>query len=108
MRHRIDPHLPALDEQTELVLYRVAQEGLTNTARHAGAGRVDLLLERTATGARLTVRDDGKGLGAAPEGAGIRGMRERALLIGARLTLRPGPDGGTEVRLDVPAREEDR
>ncbi|MGW3245831.1 HAMP domain-containing sensor histidine kinase [Streptomyces sp. NPDC001070] len=106
--HRLDPDLPVPDKQTELVLYRVAQEGLTNTARHAGAGRVDLVLERTATGARLIVRDDGKGLGAAPEGAGIRGMRERALLIGARLTLAPGPHGGTEVRLDVPASKEDR
>ncbi|MFG2302143.1 sensor histidine kinase [Actinacidiphila glaucinigra] len=104
---RLDPGLPALDEQTELVLYRVAQEGLTNTARHAGAGRVDLRLERTDGGARLTVRDDGKGLGGAPEGAGIRGMRERALLVSARLTLGPGPGGGTEVRLDVPVREED-
>lgn len=105
---RLDPGLPALDEQTELVLYRVAQEGLTNTARHAGAGRVDLRLERTDDGARLTVRDDGMGLGGAQEGAGIRGMRERALLVSARLTLGPGPGGGTEVRLDVPVREEDR
>lgn len=102
--HRLAPDLPVLDEQTELVLYRVAQEGLTNTARHAGADRVDLVLERDGDGARLVVRDDGKGLGAAAEGAGIRGMRERALLIGARLTLGPGPEGGTEVRLEVPAR----
>ncbi|RSS33203.1 hypothetical protein EF906_32405, partial [Streptomyces sp. WAC08241] len=47
------------------------------------------------------VRDDGRGVGDAPEGAGLRGMRERALLIGAELTVRDGRDGGTEVRLDT-------
>ncbi|MEU6266922.1 ATP-binding protein [Saccharopolyspora shandongensis] len=48
------------------------------------------------------VRDNGRGIGNAAEGAGIRGMRERALLIGAELTLGPRPGGGTEVRLHVP------
>lgn len=52
----------------------------------------------------LRIRDDGKGIGDAPEGAGIRGMRERALLIGARLALSGGPSGGTEVALSVPIR----
>jgi len=50
----------------------------------------------------LRITDDGRGLNGAGEGAGIRGMRERALLIGARLTLDPMPAGGTEVRLVVP------
>ncbi|MFP8959170.1 histidine kinase [Streptomyces nanhaiensis] len=102
VRAHIDAHLPPLDHNTELVLYRVAQESLTNTARHAGATRVDLDLHRTSAGVRLRVRDDGHGTGGAAEGAGIRGMRERALLIGADLTLAPGPDGGTEVRLTIP------
>jgi two-component system sensor histidine kinase UhpB len=84
------------------VLYRVAQEGLTNTARHAGASRASLVLERTPTGVQLRVADDGRGLRGAAEGAGIRGMRERALLVGARLRVGPGPGGGTEVRLDIP------
>ncbi|MGW1882535.1 sensor histidine kinase [Streptomyces sp. NPDC001970] len=98
----IGPGLPPLDHATELVFYRVAQEGLTNTARHSGASQVEMelrILSRCGVG--LIVRDNGKGLGQAAEGAGIRGMRERALLIGAELSVGPGGAGGTEVRLDV-------
>ncbi|MCK8433055.1 HAMP domain-containing sensor histidine kinase [Streptomyces sp. D2-8] len=102
VRHHIAPDLPPLGENAELVLYRVAQESLTNTARHADATRVGLTLERTPNGVELRVRDNGRGIEGATEGAGIRGMRERALLIGAGLTLGPAPDGGTEVRLTVP------
>lgn len=102
VRHRLDADLPPLGREAELVLYRVAQEGLTNVARHARARHAELALRRTATGVRLCVRDDGRGTGDAPEGAGIRGMRERALLVGADLSLGPGPEKGTEVRLTVP------
>ncbi|GGQ53131.1 HAMP domain-containing sensor histidine kinase [Streptomyces asoensis] len=99
---RFDSGLPGLDEQTELVLYRVAQEALTNAARHAGAERVEVRLRHTAEAVELTVGDDGRGTGAAPEGAGIRGMRERALLIGATLDVVSPPRTGTQVRLTVP------
>lgn len=109
VRHRIAGDLPPLDEETELVLYRVAQESLTNAARHAEARRVDITLAPVPAGVELRVRDDGRGLGAdegaaegAAEGAGIRGMRERALLIGAELALGPAPGGGTDVTLTVP------
>lgn len=104
VRRRFDTDLPELGEEAELVVYRVAQEAITNTARHARAGHLELALTRTPTGVNLRIRDDGRGIGDAVEGAGIRGMRERALLIGAELTLRPGPQGGTEVRLRVPTR----
>ncbi len=104
VRARIGPDLPELDEQAELVVYRVAQEGLTNTARHARAELVELTLRRAPDGVELLVRDDGRGLRGAPEGAGIRGMRERALLAGADLTVGRGPAGGTEVRLLLPVR----
>ncbi|MEU3746340.1 MULTISPECIES: sensor histidine kinase [Streptomyces] len=98
----ITPGLPHLDAATELVLYRVAQEGLTNAARHSGATRVEVHLRPLPGGGTgLLVRDDGHGLGEAPEGAGIRGMRERALLIGAELLVGARPHGGTEVRLDI-------
>ncbi|WST91085.1 HAMP domain-containing sensor histidine kinase [Streptomyces erythrochromogenes] len=98
----ITPGLPHLDPATELVLYRVAQEGLTNAARHSGATRVEVHLRPMPRGGiRLLVRDNGHGLGEAPEGAGIRGMRERALLIGAELYVGTGPYGGTQVRLDI-------
>ncbi|MDG4824623.1 HAMP domain-containing sensor histidine kinase [Asanoa sp. WMMD1127] len=102
VRARIGSDLPALGEEAELVVYRVAQEGLTNTARHARAELVELSLRRTPGAVELVVRDDGRGLRGAPEGAGLRGMRERALLAGADLTVGPGPGGGTEVRLRVP------
>ncbi|MFF4805155.1 sensor histidine kinase [Streptomyces sp. NPDC001351] len=102
VRHHIVGELPPLTEESELVVYRVAQEGLTNTARHAGADRAEVRLRPVADGVELLVRDNGKGLGTAPDGAGIRGMRERALLIAADLALEPGPDDGTDVRLRVP------
>lgn len=104
VRKRFDANLPDLDDEAELVIYRVAQEGITNTARHAGATRLELALMRTPTGVALRIRDDGRGLRGTKEGAGIRGMRERALLIGAGLSVGPGPDGGTEVCLSVPNR----
>ena len=69
------------------MLYRIAQEGLTNVARHAGASRVELALTREPGGVLLRIADDGRGLAGAAEGAGIRGMRERAILIGAHLSL---------------------
>ncbi|GGV75786.1 histidine kinase [Streptomyces griseoloalbus] len=102
VQHSIEGDLPPLDREAELVLYRVAQEALTNTVRHAGARRAELALYRTSGGVALRVRDDGRGIGGEAEGAGIRGMRERALLVGADLTVEPGAGGGTVVRLTVP------
>ncbi|MFH9864153.1 sensor histidine kinase [Streptomyces sp. NPDC017202] len=100
VRPDLRPGLPPLTEETELVLYRVAQEALTNTARHAGADRAELRLRPVADGVELLVRDNGRGPGAtAGEGAGVLGMRERALLIGATFTFGPGLGGGTAVRL---------
>jgi len=84
-------------------VYRVAQEALTNVARHAHATKVQLSLERTDGRATLTVRDDGQGLpSAATPSHGIRGMRERAMLIGAQLTMIGPPSGGTQVQLSIP------
>jgi two-component system sensor histidine kinase UhpB len=97
----VDPDLPGLGADAELVVYRIAQESLTNVARHAGAQAADLSLRREGAAVVLRVTDDGCGIGGV-EGAGIRGMRERALLIGAELRVGPHPDGGTEVRLRVP------
>jgi len=96
--------LPPLSPETELVLYRIAQESLTNALRHADASRVDLSLSGTPTGVALTVSDDGRGLNGAVEGPGIAGMRERAILVGADFEVLERPGGGTEVRLEV-ARE---
>ncbi|MFD5828178.1 histidine kinase [Lentzea sp. NPDC060358] len=103
VKRSFDKSLPRLDAETELVVYRVAQEGLTNTVRHAGAGKVELSLKARTSHVELRLRDDGKGIGTSPEGAGIRGMRERALLVGAELAVGPAEPGGTEVRLVVKA-----
>jgi two-component system sensor histidine kinase UhpB len=99
---RFQADLPALDDETELVLYRVAQEGLTNVARHADATQAEVSLRHGNGVVSLCIRDDGRGLGLSHEGAGIRGMRERALLVGASLELGTAPAGGTEVNLSVP------
>jgi two-component system sensor histidine kinase UhpB len=100
----IAPDLPPLAAQTELVVYRVAQEALTNVARHAASSRADLTLQHRQGRLLLTVRDYGLGLpGSTTAGTGIRGMSERAALIGADLEVRNAVDGpGTEVRLDAP------
>jgi two-component system sensor histidine kinase UhpB len=88
----------------ELVVYRIAQEGLTNALRHSGAGSVTLSLKADMKTVTLRVADDGKGMPAQlPRGtAGIAGMRERALLVGGRLSIESRPRQGTEVRFTVP------
>jgi two-component system sensor histidine kinase UhpB len=103
---RFAADLPSLSEEAELAVYRVAQESLTNVARHADAHRVELSLEPGAESVVLRVADDGCGMSdaAAADGhGGLRGMRERAVLVGGALAVKPGREGGVEVRLEVPA-----
>jgi two-component system sensor histidine kinase UhpB len=109
VERRLESGLPLSAEQ-ELVFYRVAQEALTNVARHAAASRVEVQLRRADAGVLLIVRDDGVGLTTPHNGAshGIRGMRERAMLIGAQLTIDRLLNGGTEVRLVLPPEEANR
>jgi two-component system, NarL family, sensor histidine kinase UhpB len=93
--------LPALSPEEELVVYRVAQEGLTNVARHSEARRAWLTLDVRDGCVELEVRDDGRGLNpaAASEGTGLVGMRERAVLIGATVEITSASGHGTTVRL---------
>ena len=100
------PGLPALDPEVELVVYRVAQEALTNVSRHAGAAAVEISLTRRGPRVVLRVTDDGRGIKGVREGSGIAGMRERARLVDAELDVRPAENGGTEVELVVPVRPE--
>ena len=104
-RHRIDPNLPSLDPETELAVYRVAQEASTNIARHAGARYAELALEHRDGRLVLTICDDGRGIADADgrDSTGLAGMRERALLVGGSLAITPSPSGGTQVRLEVPS-----
>ena len=97
--------LPELPDEVELALYRIAQESLNNAIRHADADRVALELHEDEHGLSLEVTDDGRGLdvpGTHTEGPGLRGMRERALLIGAQLRIDSPFGRGVRVRLDVP------
>jgi two-component system, NarL family, sensor histidine kinase UhpB len=103
IERRVEPGI-VLSHEQELVVYRIAQEALTNIARHADATEVQLHLERSDGDVVLTVRDDGGGLpaGAFRSSQGIRGMRERAMLIGGQLTIAEPAAGGTEVQLSIP------
>jgi two-component system sensor histidine kinase UhpB len=100
----LDGSLPALAPEQELVVYRVAQEALTNAARHAEADAVRLSLGTEEGNVVLTVADNGRSFdpASAAAGAGIRGMRERALLVRAELEIESAPGGGTTVRLWMP------
>ncbi|HEX3734866.1 MAG TPA: sensor histidine kinase [Solirubrobacterales bacterium] len=94
-----------LGDDAQLVVYRVAQEGLSNAARHSGAAHIEVRLRRHGDGGvELAVADDGRGFAfdESEGGLGIAGMRERALLIGGELTIESRPDRGTTVRLTVP------
>jgi two-component system sensor histidine kinase UhpB len=94
-----------LGDDAQLVVYRVAQEALSNAARHSGADRVAVELRRREDGGvELKVADDGRGFAfdESEGGLGIAGMRERALLVGGELTIESRPGRGTSVRLVVP------
>lgn len=90
-----------LDEDAQLVAYRVAQEALTNAVRHAAPTRIRLCLDSIRDGVLVEVSDDGVG-GVDETGSGVRGMRTRATAVHARLTITEPPEGGTVVRLEIP------
>jgi two-component system, NarL family, sensor histidine kinase UhpB len=105
VERQIETPIPPLGSEAELAVYRIAQEALTNVARHAESETVQLTVSSHADRLTLTVRDHGRGLpnGHAPDGNGVRGMRERAGLIGANLTIeRPTHGVGTQLRLELP------
>ena len=109
VERRFADDLPPLSQEAEIAVYRVAQESLTNVARHAGASRVEVALQPGVGSVVLRVIDDGRGLPETPTSlnghAGVRGMRERALLVGGALAIKHSQAGGVEVRLEVPAGE---
>jgi two-component system, NarL family, sensor histidine kinase UhpB len=102
--------LPSLSAEVELVIYRVAQEALTNAFRHAQASQVRVALGGEDESVVLTVVDDGRGLPAPMpvQTTGLAGMRERAVLIGAELEIGTPPGGGVEVRLRITANDAGR
>jgi two-component system sensor histidine kinase UhpB len=98
-----------LPADVQLVVYRVAQEALSNAAQHSGAERVEVRLVRDGDRVELTVGDDGSGFtfDQAARGLGIAGMRERALLVGGDMQVESRLDTGTRVRLTVPLESTD-
>jgi signal transduction histidine kinase len=96
-----------LDKLVETVLYRVAQEALTNVARHAGVQEADLTIEFQPDQVSLKVVDHGKGFHLEDYSAdrrawGLEGMRERAESVEGSLLLRSTRGSGTEVEIIVP------
>ncbi len=102
--------LPRLHPDTELALYRVGQEALTNVAKHARASQVWVSLHRVDDAIVLEVRDDGCGFRMAAvksqreKGLGLFGMEERLSLVGGHLEIRSRPRRGTTVRARIPIR----
>jgi two-component system, NarL family, sensor kinase len=105
----LDVEACRLPTHVEMALYRIAQEALQNVLKHAGAERVSVRLSATAGGmVRLVVEDDGRGF--LPDeqresrsvSYGMVGMRERAELVGARLSVTSIPGEGTRVQIEVP------
>jgi signal transduction histidine kinase len=99
------PHqLDQLTPEVEQCIYRVAQEALTNVARHAGARSLRVALTRDNGPLMLTIADDGRGFDpAAVNGMhyGLKGLRERAEMIGASLEVSSRPEQGTSIRLEL-------
>ncbi len=104
---RADPRV-TLTPEAELQLLRIAQEAVSNAVQHGRPERIDVVLWQDGGGVHLTVDDDGVGVDtqdAGPtieRGVGLRAMKERADLLGARLAVRPGDRSGTTVRVDLP------
>jgi len=96
-----------LPAEVENALYRVAQEALTNTVRHAGASRCSIEVERRPADVACRIFDDGRGFdlethGAGRDGLGLLGMRERVHSLDGTLEISSRPGAGTEIRVSIP------
>jgi signal transduction histidine kinase len=102
-----------LTSEIETTLYRIAQEGLTNVAKHAKATSVAVLLERRSDHISLVIEDNGVGFdssaaGRTSQGFGLLGMQERAALIGANLEIESGAGEGTSILVRIVTPQEGR
>lgn len=115
-RFPIDVEVDAADlenrpaPEIETVVFRIAQEALTNSAKHANATRATLTLQTSGTSLELVVQDDGRGFEVAAKlaevdertGIGLRGMRDRVELFGGHLQIRSSQEAGTVVSAQLP------
>ena len=100
------------DPLAEVTVFRVVQECLSNVQKHANASQVEVKLQATQAGLEVTIQDDGQGFdpnnvasGTIGEGVGLLSMRERAELVGGRLSVESSPGKGCQVVLFVPSKE---
>jgi signal transduction histidine kinase len=98
-----------LDNATRTVIYRVAQEALTNVARHAHASRVEARIQKLPRAVGLTIQDNGKSFQVARvldakknKRLGLLGMRERVEMVGGSLRIESAPGKGTSIRAEIP------
>jgi two-component system, NarL family, sensor histidine kinase UhpB len=101
-----DGDLDNLSEHVNLTVYRLVQEGLTNSFKHAAPSRIDIVLNRTndANEVVLSLSDNGTGadLTAKRSGMGLNGMRERAQMLGGTLAVETAPGRGFTVQARIP------
>ena len=100
--HYEGPRSLRIDQNVAVNLYRIAQEALTNSIKHAKAGQVTICLERTGGAIVLTVNDDGQGKRRAARGLGTLMMEYRANAIGGTLRLESTEGRGTNLTCRVP------
>jgi signal transduction histidine kinase len=99
-----------LDPLVETVLFRIAQEALTNVARHAGCGQATIGLEFGPSEVKLSIDDRGVGFNLhkvhqPPHGWGLEGMRERAESVGGEIEIQSTQGAGTHVGVVIPFEE---
>ena len=100
---RLEGDVDSVEPTVAAAVFRLGQEAVTNARRHArNATRIDVIVRADAAGVRVEVRDDGQAAASALPGYGIRGMRERAVLLGGTCEAGPTPDGGWLVSATFP------
>lgn len=103
------PEAEQLDGERKTALFRIAQESLTNVAKHARASRVNVSIQETGDGVCMEIADNGRSFRANPETfgkqkqrLGLLGMQERVRLVNGRFSIKPMPGRGTTVRVTIP------
>ena len=109
VRLKVFAGIEQLDGNKRTVLYRVAQESLTNVARHAKASRVEVSIQKLHRAARMEIKDDGRSFqvesvlrGKGRKRLGLLGMRERVEMVGGTFCIESGSGQGTTVRVEIP------